>query len=414
MNKRNILVVFSLVLLSATLSFLFIQMNRERERKEENVLAAVSTNDLKVTNEIKSIVDNKNGSYDITYFYTIENVSDVLVYDINATSDLVKALKGKSYQIIALTSEGFEINPAYNGGSIVNLLKGKDKLQPHTLATITLVIRLYPEGDRGPFDNSIDVTGLKDGPDNNDDNNNDDGDKDNVTPTPIVTTTAVPSIKPSLSPSPTPKPSKTTTPKPSPTVKPSVSPTAKPSPTIKPTGTPKPSPTAKPSVSPTSTIAPTPSVNPTVSQTVLPSILISTIPSVSSTATTPTPTGNENGGGNDDGSDDDVTETTIGSATVSFTLPLIEDVVSPTPTEVVVIVEQIQSYQSKKITTEVKISAASDSVDLEGEVLGGSSSRLANSGSDLLVLVLISLGMIVTAVLVQGNYVQRIVGSIRK
>ncbi|WP_247234677.1 Ig-like domain-containing protein [Telluribacter sp. SYSU D00476] len=140
-------------------------------------------------------VSNGNGSYNLAFTFTVRNMGNVPLKNVQVTDNLAEAFNTSAVTITSLTaSSGLTVNPAYNGTSNLNLLTGNDGLLVNEIKTITLNLTVTPDG-LGPFENfaTSTATGPGDTPttdksqDGNDpDPNKNDDPKDNDDKTTIT------------------------------------------------------------------------------------------------------------------------------------------------------------------------------------------------------------------------------------
>ncbi|GAB3165084.1 Ig-like domain-containing protein [Telluribacter humicola] len=140
-------------------------------------------------------ISNGNGSYDLSFTFTVRNMGNVPLKEVQVTDDLAAAFNTTAMTVKSITSSsGLSVNPGYNGTSNLNLLAGTDELQVNEIKTITLNLTVAPVG-LGPFKNTSIATAK--GPGNTsttdksqdgtdpDPNTNDDP-KDNDEDTPVT------------------------------------------------------------------------------------------------------------------------------------------------------------------------------------------------------------------------------------
>lgn len=98
---------------------------------------------------------NGNGTFDVTYEILVQNVGTTALSNIQVTDDLAATFAGAtSFAVIGVSSATFTTNATYEGVSDKNLLTGADTLATLAEGTITLVVRVTPGGNPGPYDNT--------------------------------------------------------------------------------------------------------------------------------------------------------------------------------------------------------------------------------------------------------------------
>ena len=109
--------------------------------------------------------NNGDGTYNVTYEILVKNMGLVTLTQVQATDDLAATFAGATgFSVVSLTtSAGLNKNPGYTGtGSSpnTNLLTGADSLAAGVSGTITLVVKVKPGSNLGPYDNQAAGTGT--------------------------------------------------------------------------------------------------------------------------------------------------------------------------------------------------------------------------------------------------------------
>ena len=118
-----------------------------------------------VAKQATSIVNNGNGTYDITYLITVRNYSPTALVNVQVTENLVGVYPAPATFVVvgAPTTSAANLvpNPGFNGVSDPNLLNAASSTLPvgATAYTITFVVRVTPNGNYGPYNNSVVATG---------------------------------------------------------------------------------------------------------------------------------------------------------------------------------------------------------------------------------------------------------------
>lgn len=106
----------------------------------------VTVSDLGKVGLAKAMVSAQkaiNGSYDVTYVFTVGNYGNSKINQINITDDLYKAFKGETFTVKSLKSNGaLTVNTGFNGNSNIALLNAGNTLNVGQIETITLVVNL--------------------------------------------------------------------------------------------------------------------------------------------------------------------------------------------------------------------------------------------------------------------------------
>jgi len=124
-----------------------------------------SIDSLEVKNEIINVVENSNGTFTINYLYSIKNIGEHPVKEIKIQNNLQQSFRNLQFQVQSLTSSRLNVNPSFNGRTVIDALYGENVLQADETATIYATVRLDPQDEEGPFENFIIVDGIVDGPD---------------------------------------------------------------------------------------------------------------------------------------------------------------------------------------------------------------------------------------------------------
>jgi len=114
-----------------------------------------------VTKSVVSVVNNREGTYDVTYEVSVSNTGPVDVYRLQLTEDLADTFAGtRSWSILSVTSNDLTVNPSFNGDTNVDLLSGTNRLRVGEVSLLRFKVRLVPGDDLGPFNNTVTATGV--------------------------------------------------------------------------------------------------------------------------------------------------------------------------------------------------------------------------------------------------------------
>ena len=103
---------------------------------------------------------NGDGSFDVVYELRTENLGNVnITIDSLIDSLSVTFADAAGFEVLSATSEEFEINPLYDGATIVNLINKPEVLAPGQDGAVLLKVRILPGGNPGPYFNIASVTG---------------------------------------------------------------------------------------------------------------------------------------------------------------------------------------------------------------------------------------------------------------
>jgi uncharacterized repeat protein (TIGR01451 family) len=137
-------------------------------------------------------VNNRDGSYDVTYEILVKNSGNIIINNLQVTDDLSAAYSGATFTVVSKSSSSLSINNSFDGDTDKALLTGNNALQIGAQATILLTVRVTPGANLGPYYNSAQTNGStfmgpvsdtsQDGRDTDPENN---GPTDNSDPTPV-------------------------------------------------------------------------------------------------------------------------------------------------------------------------------------------------------------------------------------
>ncbi len=95
------------------------------------------------------------GEFTTTLTFTLENLGDVELRNVQATDDLVTTFANPAtFVVTSISATGVTANSSFNGNSDQDLLAGTDTLVVGDTATVTVNVRFDPNGATGPFNNS--------------------------------------------------------------------------------------------------------------------------------------------------------------------------------------------------------------------------------------------------------------------
>lgn len=113
-----------------------------------------------VANMVSSITPLSACQYDITLVVNIENFGNSNLDNISVKDNLHDIIEvGASYSVVSVVAtNGFTVNPSFNGDGDQELLAPGNTLLPFSTATITIIIRVNPNQNYGPYQNIVDAT----------------------------------------------------------------------------------------------------------------------------------------------------------------------------------------------------------------------------------------------------------------
>lgn len=103
-----------------------------------------------------------NGSFNLTFVFTITNYSSVTLQNLSLKDDLTANLSGANYSVISLKASpnsNLVVNNSYNGSTQTELFLGNNQLFSQQTASIELVVNMKPVGNISNFFNTAIVQG---------------------------------------------------------------------------------------------------------------------------------------------------------------------------------------------------------------------------------------------------------------
>lgn len=110
---------------------------------------------------LSSVVKNLDGSYNLQFIFTVVNYSNVRVDELSLTDDLAAAFKDAQYSISGLSATGeLLVNPAFDGGSIQELLLPASSIQGSFKETVYLDLVVYVSSESTTYLNTALLRGI--------------------------------------------------------------------------------------------------------------------------------------------------------------------------------------------------------------------------------------------------------------
>jgi uncharacterized repeat protein (TIGR01451 family) len=107
---------------------------------------------------VAPVVSNGDGTYDVTYLLTVVNLGDTTLSNVQVYDNLNSTFGAGMYTVRNLSASGLTVNPTYTGAPPANLLTGTNTLAAGATGTITLVVRVTPGSNLGPYSNQARAT----------------------------------------------------------------------------------------------------------------------------------------------------------------------------------------------------------------------------------------------------------------
>ena len=116
--------------------------------------------DLGVAKRVVS-VDRENGTVSlVTFELRLANFGNVPLSDVQVTEDLAATFAAAgTFEVVSLESSQLVVNPAFDGVGDTALLAAGNALAVGSGGTITLVVRVDPDGEAGPYCNQVEARG---------------------------------------------------------------------------------------------------------------------------------------------------------------------------------------------------------------------------------------------------------------
>ena len=109
-------------------------------------------------------VNNGDGTYSFVYRLIVENSGDVDVLNLQITDSLATTFSGAtSFTVDSVTSPDLDLNPAFDGAGVDELLTGNQTLVVGKPGQIDLAVTVVPGANLGPFNNTANATGVSPG-----------------------------------------------------------------------------------------------------------------------------------------------------------------------------------------------------------------------------------------------------------
>jgi gliding motility-associated-like protein/uncharacterized repeat protein (TIGR01451 family) len=109
-----------------------------------------------------------NGSYEVDYTISVENLGNAVLTDVQVVDDLNSTFNAGVEYVVnsggsSVSGGGINPNPSFNGDSNNNLLGAGSTLAVGEVQTITFTVKITPDTNFGPYNNTAVATAIGDG-----------------------------------------------------------------------------------------------------------------------------------------------------------------------------------------------------------------------------------------------------------
>ena len=130
----------------------------EATENDPTVFVVPETPVIGLAKDVSVPVNNNDGSYDLTYTFTVENLGNVDLNNVQINDDLASVFGASNYLVNNVNSSVLTENTGFNGDSVTALLAGTDSLAVGDSATVTVSLTITPGSNLGPYNNSATVS----------------------------------------------------------------------------------------------------------------------------------------------------------------------------------------------------------------------------------------------------------------
>lgn len=125
------------------------------ESQPATVTVTVSTPaKIGLAKAVKTLIRNLDGTYNVTYTFTLKNYGNFGLERISLSDNLGLAFPGTTIEVLSSSATGsLRVNNAYNGVNATGLLLNTSTIAANTTETVTLSLRLTLGTEEGSFNN---------------------------------------------------------------------------------------------------------------------------------------------------------------------------------------------------------------------------------------------------------------------
>src|SRR5690606_19286349 len=101
-----------------------------------------------------SNIKNIDGSFNLTYQFTLVNYGDFIIENLSLTDNLALAFPGANFEITNITTTGdLKVNTQYDGSSVRNMLLPTSTLGSKSKEFVEMQLRIVLDKDKATFNN---------------------------------------------------------------------------------------------------------------------------------------------------------------------------------------------------------------------------------------------------------------------
>lgn len=116
---------------------------------------------LGLAKKMQALTRNEDGSFNITYLFTLKNYGDYRINQLSLTDNLAQTFSGATVTVSALRTDGNLLaDNSFNGISQTNMLASASYLEAKATQTVVLDLVVKPQQERGVYNNSASTSGL--------------------------------------------------------------------------------------------------------------------------------------------------------------------------------------------------------------------------------------------------------------
>lgn len=158
-RRRYIILLFSLLVFGAFVIAIWLASAFFQSR----VPVSGTISNLTIEGEVTELVDNGDGTWDVEFYFTVENAGGPGVRDIQAFLDLRNTFQGSDFNVnMILGYGGFTVNNGFDGVTNQGLLLGSNTLAAWQSAAVLVRVTFTPHNNQTTFRAPAYVVGVID------------------------------------------------------------------------------------------------------------------------------------------------------------------------------------------------------------------------------------------------------------